>query len=197
MMKKYALSICLLFLIVVMATFQHTQIPKKEANAWPHLPAPLGNGKILITSAGQAIDGYILESMTKELHIEADYRPRVLATDVYEYNTVLFVVGYSPTGLLFTDRTWMEEEQRIRLLLQEIAVKKMPVIVVHMSGFNRTESSTNYLIDLIAPHTDYFIGLRSSDRLQRYRRLAQRYNFPITFVEKIEHIKTPLNSVFR
>lgn len=164
---------------------------------WPNLPAPVGEGPILITSAGQAVDGQIVSLMAKRLHLEADYRPRALATDLYAYNTIIFTVGYSPTGVHETFRTLEDETIRLKRMVIYALEQDIPIIILHLGGSTREDVYTYELFKELAPYSEYFIGLRSMNPEGDFIKLIKQEHVPITLVKNLNQMLTPLNSAFR
>src|SRR5690606_3010705 len=126
---------------------------------------------ILITSAGQAVESAVLKSIADNLNLESDYRPRALATDLYEYKSVVMIVGYSKNGLSQTLRNVKEEFHRAKELVQEAEKNSIPVILVDISGVLREDETTWGLLESIIPHTTYYIGLKNSKHSRDLRML--------------------------
>lgn len=196
-MKKYFVIAGLVVTISLYILFKLTSFPEYRVHTWPNLPSPIGKELVLITSAGQAVEGHILDKMTKQLHIDGDYRPRALATDIYDYKTVILVTGFSAYGLKETGRTIIEEKERIGEMLREIKKQNIPLIVIHLGGHGRVGSITLSFIKMALTETDYIIAQRNSDYHGELRLLAREKGIPITLVKDLDDIKTPLNSIFR
>ncbi|KGX83622.1 DUF6305 family protein [Pontibacillus marinus] len=196
-MKKYSLAAFLLFLCVgVMLVNQRTSEGEKM-NTWPNLPAPIGEAPMLITSAGQATEGKVFSFITKDLHLEGDYRPRALASDLYDYSTLVIVAGYSPHGLNQTYRSIKEEKKRVHRLLHEAERSSIPTILIHMGGAARDDEITWSIMEESMHHLDYVIGFREMKQKKELVKLADDYDVPVTLVDEMEDLRTPFNSVFR
>jgi len=170
---------------------------QKHVNLYPNLPAPIGKEKILITSAGQAAESAILKSIADSLHLDADFRPRALGSDLYDYNSAVIVLGYSVNGLEKTNRTYLDEQHRIKNLMREAHLNQIPVILVNLSGTYRNDKRTWTFFEQMIPETDYYIGLRNMKDTGKYLDELASRRIPATLVNNISNIRTPLNSVFR
>ncbi|WP_026570909.1 MULTISPECIES: DUF6305 family protein [Sediminibacillus] len=166
-------------------------------NSYPNLPAPIGEETILFTSAGQAPENLLLAKMAEDLHLEGDYRPRALASDLYDYRTLVIIVGNSPYGLQYRNKTFTEESDRIKQLLNEAELREVPVIILHVAGTKRQDNQTVELIETTAPYADYFLGLKSISSSTKIIESMDAANVPVTLVQDLEDLHTPLNSAFR
>ncbi|HLR61267.1 MAG TPA: DUF6305 family protein [Lentibacillus sp.] len=197
MIKKFipviiCFSIAILFSVKSLGTSQSTYI-----NMYPNLPAPIADEKVLITSAGQAAESSVLLSIAENLNLEADYRPRALGTDLYDYNSVVIMLGFSTNGLSQTGRSFPEELSRMTELIAEAQATELPIILVNISGRYRNNTRTWKLFEQIAPSADYFIGLHNMKNEADYVSLIRKHSIPVTLVSKLEDLQTPFNSVFR
>lgn len=195
-MKRFLPALfCLAFALILLAF--STASPNKKMNTYPNLPAPIAKEKMIITSAGQAPESPILQAIAENLNLEADYRPRALATDLYEYNSVVVVVGFSNNGLAQTVRNEKQELDRIKDFMREAEANSLPVILVDLSGSLREDQRTWDLIDSIIPYTTYYIGLSQSKQLEKLKSRVKEFHIPVTLVKRMEEIEVPFNSAFR
>lgn len=196
-MKKFFPAVLCLFSFFIMIFVTMGYSDKTYINVYPNLPAPIGKEKILITSAGQTPEGRLMHAMAEELNLQADYRPRALASDLYDYQTVVIVVGFSANGLTHTNRCFEEELERVKELVGEAALKQMPLIIVHLAGHYRENKETLRFFETIVPYAHYFIGLKNMKQFETVKDLLHTNQVPATFVSHIRDMKIPFNSVFR
>lgn len=200
-MKKILMSygvIIILFSVGIFLMFWHSEKPKDQMMyTWPNLPAPIGSERVLLTVAGQPAEGRIIDELARQLHLDADYRPRALGSDVYDYRTIILAVGYSPLGIYESGRNLQEEKERIKRILREVRLREIPLIMIHLDGAGRLDSDTLDLVKLIAPYTSYFLGLKSMENQMEIGDIFDDYRVPITLVNSIQDFATPLNSAFR
>ena len=196
-MKRFLPTLVCLCLAIILLPFTIVSSSSGKINTYPNLPAPIAKENILITSAGQAVESTILKSIADHLNLESDYRPRALATDLYDYKSVVIIVGYSKNGLSQTLRSVKEEYIRSKELVQEAEANSIPVILVDISGALREDSTTWELLESIIPHTTYYIGLKNSKHNHDLRVLLKENHVPTTLVSYIKEIEVPFNSAYR
>lgn len=196
-MKKFIGIFVLSLLAVLFGIYQSASGLKEYTPMWPNLPAPIGSEPILITSAGQGAEGAVTHLMVKRLNLNANYRPRALATDIYDYETILIYIGYSKNGVKNAFRNFKEEKERIKRIVTFANHQEIPVILIHPGGSMRDDSRTIELIKEVLPLSDYFIGKRKMDHGKDVLEMAIQHKIPITLVKETRDMLTPLNSVFR
>ncbi|WP_077327996.1 DUF6305 family protein [Virgibacillus siamensis] len=196
-MKRYVpISVCFVSaLILCFISINDTH--SEHFNTYPNLPAPIGKEKILITSTGQAPEGSILLQIAQKLNLEADYRPRALGSDLYDYNSVVILLGYSANGLKQTNRTFQEELIRTRTLLKEAEYTHLPIILVNISGFFRDDRRTIKLFKETAPYADYFIGMKNTKKKAAQIDHLRELQVPVTLVNGLKDLSVPFNAIFR
>ncbi|MFD1020394.1 DUF6305 family protein [Thalassobacillus hwangdonensis] len=196
-MKKYiVVMICLIISFIIMGMNAY-QTSSQPMHMYPNLPSPIGKEPILITSAGQSVEGGMVENIARQLHLDADYRPRALATDLYEYDTIIIILGYSYNGLLHKQRQFEQERKRIRKLAQQAEHSGKPIVLIDLDVEYRDNQETWKLTEEVLSYADYFIGRRHEKPLDTLLENLEHYHIPSTFVDQLEDLKTPFNSVFR
>jgi hypothetical protein len=196
-MKRFIPAIVCLSLAIVLILPLSMSSFTSTFNTYPNLPAPIAKEKVLITSAGQAVEGAIIQSIAENLNLEADYRPRALHSDLYEYKSVIVVVGFSNNGLTQTVRNFSEELNRSKELVMEARANSLPVIIVDLSAVLRDNEETWQLLDVLIPHTTYYIGFTPSKGIEKIRETLKEYKVLVTLVDQINEIEVPLNSAYR
>lgn len=200
MFKKFipALSCFSILLILVMTPPAGSgSTENKYMNTYPNLPAPIGEQKIVITTAGQAAEGMVIQAIAEHLNLQADYRPRVLDTDLYDYNSVVIVIGFSVNGLAYTHRTFTQELERVEGLVKEAEREHIPLILINVSGDLRNSSPSFQLLQLLISYADYYIGLKQTRHIDQLMELLQDNHVPFTLVNEMNDMRVPFNSVFR
>lgn len=197
MLKKYIPFLLCLLIGLILVFFNLNSSNTKHINTYPNLPAPIGEEKILITSAGQAIEGTIIFAMADSLNLDADYRPRALDTDLYDYQSVIIVLGYSSNGLSYINRSFRDELHYTEQLVKEAASKQLPLVIINLSGVTRNDEQTWKLFEKTVEYSDYYIGLKSENGLNRYMERLKELKVPVTLVNELDDMPTPLNSAFR
>lgn len=195
--KKFIPSLVCFILACVFVLASNGLTKSNYINSYPHLPAPIAKEKVLITSAGQSAEGTIALKMAENLNLDVDYRPRALSTDLYDYQSVVIILGYSPTGLAQTVRSFEEEKKRVHALVLEAKKMSLPIILVHISGKFREENYTRQFIENAIPYANYFIGLKELSLTNDIIRKLKQNNVPTTLVNNVADMQIPFNSVFR
>ncbi|WP_174614242.1 DUF6305 family protein [Virgibacillus ihumii] len=196
-MKRYIpIAVCLTF-VFVLCFISINETQSEHFNTYPNLPAPIGTEKILITSTGQAPEGSILLKIADSLNLEADYRPRALGSDLYDYNSVVIMLGYSANGLTQTNRSFQEEIARTKKLLNAAENNSLPVVLINISGLFRDDNRTIKLFEMTAPYADYFIGLKNTKNKAKQIRKLRKHHIPVTLVNDLEDLSVPFNAIFR
>ncbi|GAA0589425.1 hypothetical protein GCM10009001_01660 [Virgibacillus siamensis] len=196
-MKRYFPIIVCLSIVLLLCFFSLKETQSEHFNTYPNLPAPIGMEKILITSSGQAPEGSILPKIAERLNLEADYRPRALGSDLYDYNSVIIMLGYSANGLTQTNRSFKEEMNRTRKLLKEAENTSLPVILINISGFYRDDNRSMKLFKVALPYADYFIGLKNTKNKAKQIQQLRNHQVPVTLVNDLEDLTVPFNAIFR
>jgi Domain of unknown function (DUF6305) len=196
-MKRFLPALTCLTMALMLLPFSAGSSANSKFNTYPNLPAPIAKEEILITSAGQAVESSILQSIAEKLNLQADYRPRALATDLYEYESVVIVVGFSKHGLSQTVRNFKEELNRVKALVMEAEKSSLSVILVDISGMLRNDNRSWQLVEELIPYTTYYIGMKSSERMDYLRFMLKENKVPTTLVDDISGIEVPFNSAYR
>lgn len=173
--------------------------PRQNTDIWtlPCLPRPIAIQTVLITSAGQSTDAYIVRDIANQLMIHNIFMPQTQEISLEDIKTLVIVVGYSPTGMKSRGINLKEEEKRIVKLLRESKKNNLTVITVYLGGKCRRSPQTDRLLELIFPHTHYLIGLREANFDNFFTELAKNYNIPLTLVKDLNDIREPFASAFR
>ncbi|MDC3412276.1 DUF6305 family protein [Aquibacillus sp. 3ASR75-11] len=196
-MNKYNVAIICLVVAFYLFFYPSLQLSSQHINVYPNLPAPLGKEPILFTSAGQAAENSILSNFANQLHLEGDYRPRALASDLYDYETLVIAIGYSQNGVLNTGRNFQKEQKRTITLLKEAKQRDMPILLVQIAGKNRGNQHTQELLLSSVPYASYFLGLKNMNKRTEMIEKISSNNIPYTLVSDLNDLKTPFNSFFR
>lgn len=189
------------FLIGLSMVFMTTLLFPTESSLNPILAtyslSALKDKTVLITSAGQSTDTYILQDIANELRLHNLFMPQATSVDGENTHSLIIVAGYSKVGLNLHNKTFLEEEQRVASLIEEAQVSKVPIITIYLGGKERRSSETDYLIQSLIPKSNYVITTYSGDHDKLLSTLAKEYNVPISIMNKTLDMTEPLASVFR
>ncbi len=163
----------------------------------PGLPRPIARAPVVITSAGQNTDSYIIRDISNQLMIRSFFMPQARSINLRDINTLVFVVGYSSLGMKLQDISYEEEKKRVEELLEEAEKNELKILVVVLGGEQTHEDRTDELLQLIGVHADYLIGLRDSRKESVMTELAKEGDIPLTLVGGVKDISDPFASAFR
>lgn len=199
-MKQNILRVMLLITLIILLIFTNmTFVDKNKAIVFtlPELPRPIAKAPVVITSAGQSTDSYIVRDISNQLMISSFFMPQAKYMDLKDINTVVFVVGYSSIGMKFQNISYDEEKERIQELLEESKNSELKVITIVLGGEHTHDKKTEELLRLIGTQSDYLIGLRESSKEGILTELAKEGNIPLTLVNGVNDISEPFASAFR
>lgn len=199
-MKMRSFIGIILIILVVLFIMNGTIFKKKrETNVplLPSLPRPIANEYVLITSAGQSTDAYIINDIANKLMIHNYFMPQAKETDLEGVNTLVFVVGYSSLGGKLHNISYEDEKKRIKELLKKAEKENLVVITVYIGGKQRRGKMTDELLMLISPETDYLIGTKEANSDSFLSELAKSSRIPLTLIKGVNDISEPFASAFR
>ena len=163
----------------------------------PGLPRPIAKAPVVITSAGQSTDTYIIHDISNQLMIRSFFMPQAEDIDIKDIKTIVFSVDYSSLGTQYKDISYDEEKRRISKLIKKAKDKGLTVLTIVLGGKQPNEKKTEELLKLIGNQTDYFIGLRGSGNEEILTELAENRDIPLTLVDEVNDISEPYASAFR
>lgn len=199
-MKQKNIRIALLISLIVLLILVNTPLmdkSKKKIFTLPGLPRPIAEEPVIITSAGQSTDTYIINDISNRLMIRSYFMPQVKYTDLKEAKTIAFVIGYSPLGLKLQGKSFEEEKIRIEKLVNKAKDTDMTILTIVMGGEKSHDNETKELLSLILPKSDYLIGLRESGYENIITELAKDSDIKLTLVAGTNDISEPFASAFR
>ncbi|HYE84051.1 MAG TPA: DUF6305 family protein [Clostridia bacterium] len=163
----------------------------------PGLPRPIASAPIVITSAGQSTDTYIIRDISNQLMIRSFFMPQAEAAELEDIKSIVFVVGYSSLGMKLQNMSYEEENARIGKLLKEAEENGLTVLTVALGEDHSYDRKTEELLRLVGGSSDYLIGLRESNNESTLIELAKERDIPMTLVGGIREISGPFASAFR
>ncbi len=168
-----------------------------KADSIPSLPQPIGKETVLITSAGQSTDTYLVKDIANKLMIHNFFMPQALEPDLEGINTVVFVVGFSELGEKLHGIAFDKEKKRIEALLASLRKNDVTIITVYLGGNHRRNRNTDTLLDMTCKESEYIIATVSADEDNYLSDLSNKYQVPLTLVRDIKGISEPFASAFR
>jgi hypothetical protein len=199
-MKLKAFTLLILAaILVVFGIYKFNFSKRNEVNVLllPSLPMPIAKEYVLITSAGQSTDSYILNDISNKLMIHSYFMPQANTTDLDGINSIVFVVGYSSLGEKLSGISYENEKSRINELLKKAAEKKLTVISVYIGGKERRDIKSDELLNLIVPKSNYLIATKDADYDGFLSILAKKSSIPLTLTNGVNNLSEPFASAYR
>lgn len=191
------LLIATVFILLILINLPFEDKTGTKYFTLPGLPRPIAKASVLITSAGQNTDTYIIHDISNQLMIRSYFMPQASDVNLKDINTIAFVVGYSSLGMKLQDISFEEEKLRIEKLLDNAKDNDLKVLTVVLGGKHTNDMKTEELLRLIGSGSDYLIGLRESGKVNVLIELAREGNIPLTLVGGVKDILEPYASAFR
>lgn len=163
----------------------------------PSLPRPIAQEMVLITSAGQSTDTYIIKDIANKLMLHNYFMPQATTLDLEDINTIVFVVGYSHINEKLYDLDYEQELNRIQTLIEKGLKQGMTMITVYIGGDFRLDEQTMHLLEQVSLHSDYIIATHDGQGNKALLRISQEQGIPLTLVRKLTDITEPFASAFR
>ncbi|HQL36703.1 MAG TPA: DUF6305 family protein [Bacillota bacterium] len=193
---RFALLI-LLILLIVLVNWPFTEKSEVKVFTLPGLPRPIAKVPVVITSAGQSTDTYIVNDISNQLMIRSFFMPQADDLDIEDMKTIVFTVGYSSLGVKLQGISFEDEKKRIEKLINMAKDNDMTIITVVIGGERSNDDKNEELLRIIGANTDYIIGLKGSGNEKILVDLAEKGDIPLTLVSKVSDIAEPFASAFR
>lgn len=191
------LPIIMLVPLLIFVSMPFSSKSESKVFTIPGLPRPIAEVPVVITSAGQSTDTYIIYDIANQLMLRSFFMPQASDTDIEDARTVVFAVGYSSLGLKLQGISYEDEKKRIEKLIKKAKGNNLTVITVVLGGEQPNDEKNEELLRLIGDKADYIIGLKGSYSEKTLADLAEKFNMPLTLVSKVKDISEPFVSAFR
>ncbi len=153
---------------------------------------------VLITSAGQSVDGSTVASLLKRVKItQFSYEPSIdpAKIDWNSYNTLICVIGGSGKGLGSAGVSVADEEVRVKTLLDAAKANGKKIITMHIGGQDRRGSNSVPFLPY-ATYGDLLIVNSNGNYDGYFTNLAKDNNVPFIEIAKNTEIAALLQQVF-
>lgn len=199
MRRMYFILVGIIFIVMLFIMNDGVFKKKRETNVLllPSLPRPIAKEDVLITSAGQSTDAYIINDVANKLMIHNYFMPQAAEMDLEGVNTLVFVVGYSSLGGKINNLDFDDEKKRIAGLLDKAEKENLSIITLYIGGKQRRRKETDELIRIIGSRTDYLIATREANSDNFLSELSKTDKIPLTLVSEISDVSEPFASAFR
>lgn len=194
--KRHVYSLLTLLIIIVLFMLFPFDSNNKET-AFRALPRPIGGEPLMITSAGQSTDIYIVKDIANKLMIDNYFMPLATAEQVNDVKSAVIVIGYSEVGIRLNDLDFQQEKKRVLGLINEIKQRDIALITVYLRGSRMLASENKELLELVIKYSDYLIVTEENGNNMYFEELAASADIPITIVDDVNEVSEPFVSVFR
>jgi hypothetical protein len=187
----------LLIIFIIWFSYNADQQAYKRSDNILSLPRAIGTETVLITSAGQSTDAYLVKDVANKLMIHNFFMPQAVEPDLEGINTVVFVVGSSEFGEKLHGITYGNEKKRVDSLLKSLKKNKVTIITMYLGGQQRRNKKTEALLEMTCKESQYLISTVSADQDNYLSDLCSEYKVPLTLVRHVKDIAEPFVSIFR
>ncbi|WP_432408747.1 DUF6305 family protein [Wukongibacter sp. M2B1] len=169
----------------------------KEHKTNIYLTQSIASEKILITSAGQSTDTYIIKNIANELMLHNYFMPKAERVDLELVHSIVIVVGYSTIGEMLNDSSYKDEVIRIEKFIESVQAADMPIIMVYIGGKARRNSKTDYFLKRVGEASSFIISTHDGDYDEFISSISSEKGIPLSLVGDIQEIKAPFASLYR
>lgn len=164
----------------------------------------------LLTSGGQGAGSKTLRlllNQTKKFNygvdgdffLEDETPARYSYIDSGKYKALVIVMSVTEKGLGASGITIEDVIGFLKEVIKKAQAQNMPIIAVSMEKDARSKISTNgneRVIDTVCPYADWIISLTDNNADGRFTALGEKYNIPVTLVDKPLELVKVLPSIF-
>lgn len=162
---------------------QAGEIPKSEEPA-------------LITSLGQAPDGFAVSVVAKRAKLGIDYNTLISPEDIKKYKTVILAFGVSLKGFGAAGVNLDTEIARGAELIKIARENNIKLIGLHSGGEGRRDIMSNKLLDLYANKMDAFIVYKDGNKDGYFTKMEETSQVPVIVLNKMNEVQTVLTTMF-
>lgn len=141
--------------------------------------------QILITSIGQSADARMINVLATRNEIETAFEQIAQPEIVKDFKIVITVVGGSSKGLGAAGIDRDGEIARTKELLQEIIVREVNLLVMHIGGEARRGALSDAFLDEVVPYANHLIVVESGNMDGYFDNMSEEHEISLELVEKI------------
>lgn len=196
--KRIIISVLIVLSIVTLSVVVPIVIENdSEEKSFRALLRPIGDEPLLITSAGQSTDIYVMKDIANKLMIDNYFIPMATEDQIDEIKSVVIVVGYSEIGIRLNDIDLEKEKRRVKSLLEAVDTRSLSIITIYLRGSQMLNEANQQLLKITTEYSDYLIVAEDSNNAGYFIELAENKGIPVTIVNNVNEISEPFVSVFR
>jgi len=155
------------------------------------------SGQAYLTSVGQNSDAAVMKVLLNtRLKMGMEYNIAVKADALGDIKTLVLVLGASNKGLGAAGVTIEQEMDRARALIAYAKAKGVRILSLHTGGSARRGESSNALISLCVPASDYVVVVAEGNKDQFFNEQCGRAGVPLAEVATLAEAGTVFKSLF-
>lgn len=151
---------------------------------------------VLVTSSGQALDAFAVQTMLTRAGVENTYNNLATAEDLDGFGTILIAMGASVKGFGAAGITAETELDRTRALIDASQAAGIPVIGIHIGGEERRGGLSEQFVDLVAGASDALVVSVPGNTDGRFTQLADERGIPIVIIDQPMQVGSALHEQF-
>ena len=150
---------------------------------------------VLVTSSGQALDGFTVKTLMGRAGVNATYEPKAIASLLGDAKTVIIAVGVSNKGFGQAGITAETELARTKEILQAAKDRGIAIACVHIGGAERRKGLSVQFIELVAPAADYLIVSKDGNQDDYFGEVSRKTGAPLVVIERALDVGKTLASL--
>ena len=151
---------------------------------------------VLITSAGQCPDAFVVKVLFDRSKIAAEYDEMAEVEKLKGMKTLILVLGGSAKGLGAAGIDEDEELARIKRIIDKAKELKISTVGIHIGGEARRGPLSTKFIEASAPICDYLIVKEDGNADGYFTKLGTTKNIPVTVIKDSNEIGGIFKAVF-
>lgn len=151
---------------------------------------------VLITSAGQCPDAFVVKVLFDRAKISSEYDELAEVDKLKGMKTLILVLGGSAKGLGAAGIDEDEELARIKRIIDKAKELKISTVGIHIGGEARRGPLSAKFIEASAPRCDYLIVKEDGNADGYFTKLGTSKNIPVTVIKDSNEIGGIFKTVF-
>ncbi len=169
-------------------------------NSWgaenPQRTYKLFEQPILITSAGQSAEGFMVRTICRRLGIDARFSPAANADSLMDARTVLFVAGGSSKGLGAAKVNEDDEMDRIKSITKAANKGKLRIATFHIGGKARRGALSDGFNKLAADGAELIVVKQPGDEDSFFNKIADENKAHYIAIKQQAELMNVLKEMF-
>lgn len=139
---------------------------------------------VLVTSAGQSLDGFTTKTLLTRAGIANDYKALATGADLEKVKTLIIAFGASVKGFGAAGITIDTEIARTTNLLAVARAKKIRIIGMHLGGAERRTGMSKEIVEIVAPACDWLIVWEDGNADGYFAKLSTEKKIPLNLLKQ-------------